>query len=63
MDDLEKELGPLDDLEDDNDSSDDHSSIGTQKSKLPLVNPICEGELYSTFIHCSASMLNLLKRD
>ena len=53
MDDLEKELRPLDDLED---SSDDNSSIGIKKSKLPLVNPICEGELYSTYIRCSTYM-------
>ncbi|XP_030260944.1 TATA box-binding protein-associated factor RNA polymerase I subunit A isoform X1 [Sparus aurata] len=53
MDDLEKELGPLDDLEDDNDSSDDHSSIGTKKSKLPLVNPICEETLKETGFHQS----------
>ncbi|XP_031717545.1 TATA box-binding protein-associated factor RNA polymerase I subunit A [Anarrhichthys ocellatus] len=37
MDDLQRELGPPEDLEDDNDSSDDNSSKG-RKSKLPLVN-------------------------
>ncbi|KAK9531393.1 hypothetical protein VZT92_010820 [Zoarces viviparus] len=37
MDDLQRELGPLEDLEDDSDSSDGNSSKG-KKSKLPLVN-------------------------
>lgn len=54
MDDLERELGPLEDLEDDSDSSDDNSTIGRKKSKLPLVNQMNEGELYSSYIHfCS----------
>lgn len=44
MDDLEGQLGPFEDLEDDNDSSD-----RKKKSKLPLVNQI-QGELYINYI-------------
>lgn len=47
MDDLDIELGSLEDLENDNDSSDDNSSKGGKKSKLPLVNLMHTGELYS----------------
>lgn len=47
MDDLERELGPLEDLEDDGVS--DSSTIRRKKSKLPVVNPMCVGELYSTY--------------
>lgn len=54
MDDFERELARPEDLKDDKDSSDDNSTIGRKKSKLPLVNHRCEGELYSTYIHfCS----------
>lgn len=45
MDDIERELGPLQDLQDDSDSSDDSSTIGRKKSKLPLVNQMNKGEL------------------
>ncbi|XP_038583152.1 TATA box-binding protein-associated factor RNA polymerase I subunit A [Micropterus salmoides] len=41
MDDLRIELGTLENLEDDNDSSDDNSSKRGKKYKLPLVNPVC----------------------
>ncbi len=44
MDDLEKEIGSVEDSEDDNDFSDDISSIVEKRTKLPLVNPVCVGE-------------------
>ncbi|XP_044025983.1 TATA box-binding protein-associated factor RNA polymerase I subunit A isoform X1 [Siniperca chuatsi] len=52
MDDLERELGPLEDLED-NDSSDDDSSKRGNKSKLPLVNPMCVETPKETGFHQS----------
>lgn len=45
MDDLERELMPLEELDDDNDSSDNNSTKEGKKSKLPLVNPVSVGEL------------------
>ncbi|XP_056219537.1 TATA box-binding protein-associated factor RNA polymerase I subunit A [Seriola aureovittata] len=42
MDDLDRELGPRVDLEDDSNSSDTNSAKGHKKSKLPLANPMCE---------------------
>uniref|UniRef100_A0A3Q4I4Z2 TATA box binding protein (TBP)-associated factor, RNA polymerase I, A n=1 Tax=Neolamprologus brichardi TaxID=32507 RepID=A0A3Q4I4Z2_NEOBR len=43
MDDLERELEPHIDLENDSDSSEDNSSKGEKKSKFPLVKPIYGG--------------------
>lgn len=43
MDDWQRELGP-EDFEDDNVSSDDNSSKGGRKAKLPLVHPIMYAE-------------------
>lgn len=54
MDDLRIELGTLENLEDDNDSSDDNSSKRGKKYKLPLVNPVCVGELYRMYLHTFA---------
>ncbi len=50
MDDLNRDLEPPEDLEDDNDSSDDNSSKAGKKSKLPLVVPMCVGELHSMYL-------------
>lgn len=46
MDDLERELGPPADLEEDRVSSD--SMTGRKKAKLPVANPMHVGEVYST---------------
>ncbi|GAA6214131.1 TATA box-binding protein-associated factor RNA polymerase I subunit A [Lates japonicus] len=54
MDDLERELGPPEDLEDDNYSSEDTSSKGGRKSKLPLVNHMCVETQRETGFHQSA---------
>lgn len=51
MDDLERELAPIEDLESDDDSFDDYSVKEIKESKLPLVNPMLEGELQSGYIH------------
>ncbi|XP_042247423.1 TATA box-binding protein-associated factor RNA polymerase I subunit A [Thunnus maccoyii] len=58
MDDLERELIPLeelddDDNDDDNDSSDDNSTKEGKKSKLPLVNPVCVETPKETGFHQS----------
>ncbi|XP_028253207.1 TATA box-binding protein-associated factor RNA polymerase I subunit A [Parambassis ranga] len=41
MDDLERELGPLVDLEDDNNSSDDNSTKRQKRNSLFVLNPMC----------------------
>ena len=46
MDDLERELVPLED-----DFSDEASSKGDKRTKLPLVNPISKGTLYNMYCH------------
>lgn len=51
MDDLERELAPIEDLESDDDSCDDYPAKEIKGSKLPLVNPMPEGELQSGCIH------------
>ncbi|XP_041814929.1 TATA box-binding protein-associated factor RNA polymerase I subunit A [Chelmon rostratus] len=51
MDDLERELGPLEDLEDDGVS--DSSTIRRKKSKLPVVNPMCVETPKETGFHQS----------
>lgn len=51
MDDLERELAPIEDLESDNDSFDDCSAKEIKGSKLPLANPMLEGELQRGYIH------------
>ncbi|XP_039980389.1 TATA box-binding protein-associated factor RNA polymerase I subunit A [Xiphias gladius] len=53
MDDLNRELAPLEDLEDDNDSSDNNSAKGVKKSKLPVVNPMCVETPKETGFHQS----------
>ncbi|XP_022626119.1 TATA box-binding protein-associated factor RNA polymerase I subunit A [Seriola dumerili] len=53
MDDLDRELGPRVDLEDDNNSSDTNSAKGHKKSKLPLANPMCEETLDESGFHQS----------
>ncbi|KAM9339231.1 TATA box-binding protein-associated factor RNA polymerase I subunit A [Symphorus nematophorus] len=53
MDDLEAEIGLPEDLEDDNDSSDDTSSVARKKSKLPLVNLMCVETPKETGFHQS----------
>lgn len=50
MDDLEREFGPDGDLEDDSDSSDDHSAKGGKRSNFPLVKPMCAGEMQSNVL-------------
>ncbi|XP_054475104.1 TATA box-binding protein-associated factor RNA polymerase I subunit A [Anoplopoma fimbria] len=50
MDDLQRELGLFEDLQDDNNSSDDTSSKG-KKSRLPLVNPMCAATPKETGFH------------
>nr|XP_020459730.1 TATA box-binding protein-associated factor RNA polymerase I subunit A isoform X2 [Monopterus albus] len=52
MDELERELGPLEDVEDD-DSSDNNSTKGRKKSNLPLVNPLCVETPKETGFHQS----------
>lgn len=61
MDDLERELGLLEDLEDDNDFSDDNSTKERKKTKLPLVNHMCAG-MYLHALFCLQSN-NLLEVD
>lgn len=51
MDDLERELEPHIDLENDSDSSENNSSKGEKKSKFPLVKPIYGGGLYRISIN------------
>ncbi|XP_056283758.1 TATA box-binding protein-associated factor RNA polymerase I subunit A [Pseudoliparis swirei] len=54
MDDLQRELGALEDLEDDNDSSDDDSSKRKKsKSNLPVVYPMCAETPRETGFHQS----------
>ncbi|XP_071323842.1 TATA box-binding protein-associated factor RNA polymerase I subunit A [Trachinotus anak] len=53
MDDLETELGRLEDVEDDSDSSDNSSAKGQKKPKLPLVNPMCVETPYESGFHQS----------
>ncbi|XP_040920053.1 TATA box-binding protein-associated factor RNA polymerase I subunit A [Toxotes jaculatrix] len=53
MDDLERELGLLQDLENDNDSSDNNSAKGGKRSKLPLVNSMCAETPKETGFHQS----------
>ncbi|XP_034382875.1 TATA box-binding protein-associated factor RNA polymerase I subunit A [Cyclopterus lumpus] len=50
MEDLQRELGPLEDLEDDNNSSDDNSS---KTSNLPVVDPMCAETSRETGFHRS----------
>lgn len=44
MDDMERELMPIEDLSYDNDSSDDNSTKERRESELPLVDEISVGE-------------------
>ncbi|XP_069371361.1 TATA box-binding protein-associated factor RNA polymerase I subunit A isoform X2 [Paralichthys olivaceus] len=53
MDDLEGELGLVEDLEDDNDSSDNTSSRGGKKSRFPPVNLMCVETSKETGFHQS----------
>lgn len=56
MDDLDQELGLVEDFEDDNDDSDDNSTKGGKKPKLPLVNPMCVETKHETGFHQSTRM-------
>ncbi|KAM6991731.1 TATA box-binding protein-associated factor RNA polymerase I subunit A [Tautogolabrus adspersus] len=56
MDDLEREIEPLEDPDDDDDEDDDsedHSSKGGKKAKPPLVNPMCVVSPKETGFHQS----------
>uniref|UniRef100_UPI0037E706E6 TATA box-binding protein-associated factor RNA polymerase I subunit A n=1 Tax=Semicossyphus pulcher TaxID=241346 RepID=UPI0037E706E6 len=56
MDDLERELGPIEDEEDDDDSSEDNSTKGGKQSKLPLGYPLCVEQPKETGFHQSTRM-------
>ncbi|TNN76118.1 TATA box-binding protein-associated factor RNA polymerase I subunit A [Liparis tanakae] len=61
MDDLQREPGPLEDLEDDNDSSDNDSSK-SKKSNLPVVYPMCAETPRETGFHRSTrACLEMIK--
>lgn len=45
MDERERELAPIEDLEDDKDSSDDNSTKREKKNSLFVLNPMCAGKL------------------
>ena len=58
MDELDRHLEQNEVLEDDDDSSDTSSRRGGKKLKLPLVKPMCVGEIHS--IYCTFIFLSCL---